>query len=107
MKIYIEDLKFQTILGILDFERKKEQNVVVNLTIEYQYTNQFINYAEVATFVKKVMQNEKFYLIEDALKILSQKLKKEFSLIETLYIKITKPSILADAQVSVSEFYTF
>jgi len=43
MTIHIEDLKFQCIIGILDFERKIPQDVEVNLTIEYNYKDEFIN----------------------------------------------------------------
>ena len=107
MTIHIEDLKFQTIIGILDFEREKEQTILVNLTIEYLYKDEFINYAEVTEFIKSHTQKSKFLLIEDALSSLSIKLKKTFPLINTLNLKITKPSILPDAVVSVSNIYKF
>ena len=107
MTIHIEDLKFQAILGILDFERTSPQNIIINLTIDYNYTDSFINYADVASLVKSYMINEKFLLIEDALSSLHKKLKKEFHLIDILYLKITKPSILPDATVSVSNSYIF
>jgi dihydroneopterin aldolase len=107
MKIYIEDLKFQTIIGILDFERTNVQDVLINLEINYEYKKEFINYAEVAQLIKSTMIEAKFLLIEDALKNLANTLKKEFIEINTLYLKITKPSILPDCKVSVSEFYNF
>lgn len=37
MTIHIEDLRFQAIIGILDFERTTPQDVVVDLTIKYKY----------------------------------------------------------------------
>ena len=107
MTIHIEDLKFQTIIGILDFERLTPQDVVINLQIEYDYKDDFINYAEVTTLVKYTIINSKFLLIEDALSELSVKLKKEFTKINTLNLKITKPSILPDCTVSVSNIYKF
>ena len=107
MTVEIEDLKFQAILGILDFERVTPQDVTLNVLIEYNYSDEFINYADVADFIKSHMKNEKFLLIEDALTSLSLKLKEKFILINTLHLKITKPSILPDAKVSVSNFYTF
>ena len=105
MKIYIEDLKFQCIIGILDFERVTPQDVVINITIEYDYKNEFINYADVSQTVKNTMISQKFELIEEALDNLSLKLTQEFTSINTLDIKITKPSILPDCKVSVSNFY--
>ncbi len=107
MTIYVEDLKFQTIIGILDFERQNVQNVIINLEIEYNYQKEFINYADVVELIKSRMIEEKFLLIEDALKNLSKSLKQEFKEINTLHLKITKPSILPDCKVSVAEFYSF
>ena len=107
MTIHIENLKFQAIIGILDFERVTAQDIVVNLTIDYDYKNEFINYAEVVDIIKSDMIENKFLLIEDALKYISQKLKKKFLSIKELNLKISKPSILSDCIVSVSDNYRF
>ena len=107
MTIHIEDLKFQCIIGILDFEREKAQDVILNVTINYEYIDEFINYANVTNILKSTMIEKKFLLIEDALSELSYTLEKEFSKINTLYLKITKPSILPDCRVSVSNTYNF
>ena len=107
MKIFIEDLTFQCIIGILGFERKKEQDVIINLVITYEYVDEFINYAEVAQEIKSSMKNKKYLLIEDALRDLSQILKEKFPKINTLNLKITKPSILPDCRVSVEDFFKF
>ena len=107
MKISIEDLKFQTIIGILDFERTTPQDIIINLFIEYDYKDEFINYAEVSQLLKTTIKNKKYLLIEDALSDLSQLLKEKFSRINTLHLKITKPSILPDCRVSVEENYKF
>jgi len=107
MTIYIEDLKFQCIIGILDFERVTPQDVIINLTISYNYKKEFINYADVTKLIEKEMIKNKFLLLEDALLRLSKKLKKKFPLIQTLDIKITKPSILPNTMVSVSNKYNF
>ncbi len=107
LKISIEDLTFTCIIGILDFERKKAQKVIINLEIEYTFDTEFINYAEVVDLIKTNMKNEKFLLIEDALQHLNLKLKNKFSKINTLSLKITKPSILPDCKVSVSDTIRF
>lgn len=107
MKIYIEDLQFQCIIGILDFERVNVQDVVLNLTLDYEYKDELINYADVVNLLKLSMIEKEFLLIEDALSELSKTLQKEFSNINTLYLKITKPSIFTDCRVSVSNTYKF
>ena len=107
MIIHVEDLKFQCIIGILDFERVTEQDVLLRVKIEYLYKDEFINYAEVVELIKSDMKNSKFLLIEDALLSLKIKLKEKFPLISILDLKITKPSILPDCRVSVSNTYNF
>jgi len=108
MTIHIEDLKFQCIIGILDFERLSPQDVIINLQITYNFKeNDFINYAEVSNLIEKTMKNHKFLLIEDALATLSSNLKQSFSAIKTLKLKITKPTIMSNSRVSVSEIFEF
>lgn len=108
MTIHIENLKFQTIIGILDYERTTPQEVLINLTITYTFQKDiFINYAEVSEIIEKTMQKEKFLLIEDALLFLSTQLKESFQAIEKLKLKISKPNIMHNSVVSVSETFLF
>ena len=103
MRIYVEELRFKCIIGILDFERVQKQEVIINLTIDYTYEKEFIDYAKVVTLIKKTMKKRKFLLIEDALASLTKKLKKNFPHSDAIWLKITKPSILADCKVSVAK----
>jgi dihydroneopterin aldolase len=105
MTIHIEDLKFQCIIGILDFERVTPQDIIINLTLNYKYEKNFLNYAHIVDFLKKLMIKSEFLLIEDALEAINLKLNKEFPSIKSLQIKITKPSILPDCKVSVANHY--
>ena len=107
MIIHIENLHFTCIIGILDFERITPQDVILNIKIHYDYKDKFINYAEVSEMCKSLMIENKFLLLEDALHFLSKQLKEKFIQIESLDIKITKPSILPDCTVSVSNNYSF
>ncbi len=108
MRIYIEDLRFQCIIGILDFERTTPQDVIINLQITYTFKeNLFINYATVSQLIETRMQEEKFLLLEDALLYLSKILKQKFQAIETLELKITKPAIMKNSLVSVGEYFCF
>ena len=106
MKIQIEDLKFQCIIGILDFERVNKQDVVINFECEYEFNNEYINYAEIVDLIKKTIIFHKFKLIEDAILSLKSEILKEFPLIDSYTLKISKPSILADCSVSVSDTYS-
>lgn len=108
MKVYIEDFRFKCIIGILDFERRIPQDVIINLKLVYEFNNtDFINYADVAELIKTTMQESKFELIEDALITLFSLLKEKYPNISSLFIKITKPSILENCTVSVSDFQSY
>jgi 7,8-dihydroneopterin aldolase/epimerase/oxygenase len=104
MKVNISELTFKTIIGILPFERISKQKVVLDISFNYNFTKdskEFIDYSEVSKLVKKIMNKKKFKLIEDAILTLETTLYKKFNL-SNLYTKISKPDILKDCIVSVS-----
>lgn len=102
MKIDIENLEFKCIIGILDFERVKKQKVIINLSFEYDFSNDdFIDYSEVVDLIKQTMKKEKFKLIEDAILYLTKLLNLTYE-IKNLKLKISKPTILKDCIVSLS-----
>jgi dihydroneopterin aldolase len=108
MKIIIENLTFDTIIGILDFERTDLQQVQIDCTIDYAYTgDDFINYADVAHIIETTVQTEQFELIETAIETLAEKLKLSFPLIDALSLTIRKPNILPNCTVGVQKNFIF
>ena len=104
MKVYIENLTFDCIIGILDFERTTHQQVIINLSFKYKFnkdSKEFVNYAEVATLIEKLMKEKQYLLIEDAIIDIKATLKQTFN-IKKINLKITKPNILKNTTVSVS-----
>ena len=105
LKVTIENLSFDCIIGILESERKNEQKVVINLSFEYFFddeTKEFIDYSKVALYIEKSMKEEKFFLIEDAILFLRKKLNSEYPM-KNLWLKIAKPDIMPNCIVSVEE----
>jgi 7,8-dihydroneopterin aldolase/epimerase/oxygenase len=108
MTIHIDDLRFDCIIGLLDFERITAQALVITCKIDYTYReNDFINYADVTQSIISQMQEKKFDLLENALEHLSIYLKEHYPNIESLYLKISKPDILDNATVGLSSFYNY
>ena len=102
MKIEISHLTFKCIIGILDFERIKKQKVIVNISFEYNFSKDiFINYAEISQLVKTTMKEQKFLLLEDAILYFESLLQNSYK-ITNLKIKISKPNILKNCIVSLS-----
>ncbi len=105
LKVNIDDLTFDCIIGILDFERVKEQRVILNISFEYFFeedNSNFIDYSEVVSLVENIMIKEKFELIENAILFIRKELKSKYEM-KNLKVKISKPDILPNCVVSVEE----
>jgi len=106
MTIHIESLSFDAIIGILDNERHTPQRVIIDATIDYDYTqDKFINYADIATLIKSMIQQAEYKLLEEALEDISKRIIDNYSQINSLFLKISKPDILSNAIVSVSKTF--
>lgn len=102
--VHIHNLVFETILGILEFERLKPQKISVNLDLFYTQlpSKAYLDYMEIQELIQKMMQEKQYLLIEDALKDLSHVLKTRYSAISELYLKISKLEISPNSQVGAS-----
>ncbi|WQT08896.1 dihydroneopterin aldolase [Helicobacter pylori] len=102
--VHIHNLVFETILGILEFERLKPQKISVNLDLFYtQLPNKaYLDYMEIQELIQKMMQEKQYLLIEDALKDLSHALKTRYNEISELHLKISKLEISPNSQVGAS-----
>jgi len=103
MIIRIEDLTFDAIIGVLDFERDRTQRVRLDITATYDYQPpDYLDYAQMVTTAKEHIIAQKYELLEEALSGLNATLTETFPLIQTLHITIAKPDILPDCVVSLS-----
>ncbi|MGL2623668.1 FolB domain-containing protein [Helicobacter pylori] len=102
--VHIHNLVFETILGILEFERLKPQKISVNLDLFYtELPNKaYLDYMEIQEIIQNTMREKQYFLIEDALKDLSQILKTRYKEITELYLKISKLEISPNSQVGAS-----
>ncbi len=102
MRIHIEGLRFNCIIGLLEVERHTPQEVIVELELEYDYSDTFIDYAQLAKLIETQLQEKKYELIETALEELFPLIQTKYPLTKQLYIKVSKPDILPNCSVSVS-----
>ena len=104
--IYIEELTFECIIGILEFERVTPQKVIIDVEIEYSYKkDNFIDYVDIIKLIEQQMQKKKYKLLETATEDITQKIAKKYSKITKINLKITKPNIIKNAKVSISKNY--
>ncbi len=104
MTIHIEQLTFEAIIGLLDFEREHTQRVIIDLEATYDYENgAFIDYADLAEIIIIRVQESRYELLEEALLDLETLILSSYSHITALYLKIQKPDILQNCQVALSQ----
>jgi len=102
-KIGIKNLEFDGVIGILEEEREKAQKIIVDCKIDYKKEKDFLDYAKVALFIQRFIQKNRFFLLEDAVDEVSKSLQNDYPNIKKIKLKITKPNILDNCQVSVTK----
>ena len=103
MTIHIESLEIVAIIGILEFERVNTQRVVVDVTLDYHYNeNHFISYVEIINIIETMIIGQKYKLLEEALTDIQKKILEIYPQISRLYLKISKPNIIKNANVALS-----
>lgn len=108
MKIHIENLSFEAIIGLLPKERHTPQKVCVDMEIDYTYTpNNFLDYAKIALEVENHICTTQYELLEDAIEGIKEVSLVLYPTIKQLSIKITKPDILPTCRVGVSKTFNF
>ena len=104
MRIHIEELSINTIIGILDFERTLKQTVIVEIRIDYDYSDKsFIDYSIVINRVETMLNSKEYGLLEDAIEDIGSSLISDYPQINRLYLKISKPDIIKNASVALSK----
>ncbi len=108
MTIHIDDLQFDVIIGLLDFERDRPQRVIIDLEASYAYSNEdFINYADMVFLIQKELKEKRYKLLEEALLGLKERLYTSHPQLKTLKLKIAKPDILKECSVALSHSWEF
>ena len=96
ISVFVDSLEFDTIIGLLDFERVKTQKIRISMEFK---AYEFIDYADVCKITQEEFNKQKFYKVEDALEYFSVKFKELYPTLEQLYMKISKINIIPNAKV--------
>ncbi len=108
MTIHIEALTFDVIIGLLDFERDKPQQVIIDLEASYDYVDeQFIDYADIVLLIQNELKEKRYELLENALLGVKSVLYTTYPQLKTLTLKISKPNILPNCTVALSNNWKF
>ena len=108
--IKIKDLRLRTILGVEDWERENKQDIVINITVEFDGLkaaesddlNDTVDYKAMKQNIIKLVESSSFFLVE---KLAGEVLKICMSdkLVDKAIVEIDKPHALRFAEsVSVT-----
>lgn len=112
MKISVNGIACKTIIGCYDYERDKEQDIIIDINLEL-YNSDWIrpdsldttvDYDKLIDFIQKIVPTTRYHLLESLLQWLSEELLKQFSLIGEVHIIVAKPEIcgIKARQINVS-----
>lgn len=103
LRITLENLCIKAIIGILPKERIHPQKLIINGTFDYFYVpNNFLDYRKLRLNLTDTLYNGKFFLLEEALLALKEKICKDFTNIQSFSITLTKPNIFSNCAVSLT-----
>jgi dihydroneopterin aldolase len=98
--LLIEKLEFETIIGLLEKERKIPQKIEIWAKIEIKYKrNLLIDYMQIIKTIKEVLIDGKFFTVEEALLSLCDKISAINPKIKKIFLKILKPQIIENTVV--------
>lgn len=107
LKIFIENLKINAIIGILPQERIQPQNILIDFEGSYIYKdNEFVDYSLIRELIITNILTNKYFLLEDAIQDLSQKIKNSYPLLSNIKFKIKKIEIFNDCTVGIEATFT-
>ena len=108
MRIHIETLILDVIIGLLDFERDHTQRVIIDLKADYDYSQEnFIDYANIVFLIEQELKEKRYKLLEEALLGLQSVIITAYPNIHMLELKIAKPDILPRCTVALSKQWFF
>lgn len=99
-KIFMNELTFYGYHGVFDEEKKLGQRFIVDLTLMLDLTDagltddltKTIDYGDVYERVRKIVEEERFALIETLAEQISKELLKHYQLLQACTVKVTKPN---------------
>ncbi|MCI5539671.1 MAG: dihydroneopterin aldolase [Campylobacter lanienae] len=96
ISVFVDNFEFDTIIGLLDFERLNSQKICVSMEFE---ACEFVDYAAVCEITQREFNENKFYKVEDALEYFAIKFKAIYPSLTKFYMKISKIEIVPNAIV--------
>ena len=113
MLIRINDLKVRTLIGAYSWERINKQELIINITIEYDAAKacrsdklkDALDYESVATKITKTVERSRYTLLEKLVHKLLAGIMAD-QRVESAYVRVDKPQALLQARCVSFELST-
>lgn len=98
-KIIIKNAKFRCNIGVSAKERSKKQEIIIDTELFFNFKNMnddiknTINYSEVHSSIKKIVEKKEYKLIETLAEEIAKEILSNFK-INKIVVKIKKPEAL-------------
>ena len=102
MTVIIQNLTFETIIGLLPHEREIPQRVVIDAEFDINENTMVLDYASVSEDIKRLFTCKGFETVEESLTLTLSHLKSKYPFITRIKMKIIKPDILCDCEVGAA-----
>ena len=104
MRVSVEDLTIDAIIGVLPSEREKPQRVLASAKIDYGYktAGDFVDYAAVADLITARLIDGRFGLLEEALEAIAPEILRLNSSITKIKLTLEKTELVSNFRASVS-----
>jgi dihydroneopterin aldolase len=104
VRVSVEDLTIDAIIGVLPSEREKPQRILASAKIDYGYktAGDFVDYAAVADLITARLIDGRFGLLEDALEAIVAEILQLNKSIERVKLTLEKPDISLGFRAAVS-----
>jgi dihydroneopterin aldolase / 2-amino-4-hydroxy-6-hydroxymethyldihydropteridine diphosphokinase len=101
MKINVNGISTKTIIGCYDYERQKEQEVIIDVSLKLYPSNWIkpdsleitVDYDNLIDFIQKKVPSTHYHLLESLSQWLSDELLKQYNLVQEAHVVVAKPAI--------------
>ncbi len=99
--VHIENLRLRTIIGFNDWERKKKQDVTINIKVRFDVAKagrsdcveDTVNYKAIAKRIIQTVEQSQFYLVEKLARVILDIAMENPQVVEA-WVKVEKPFAL-------------
>ena len=104
MKILVEHLTIEAVIGILPSERAKPQPITITAEIDYRYetANDLVDYIAVADLIAARLKKGRFGLLEEAIAMIAPEIANLNRSIRRVTLTLEKPAIGCHFRAAVS-----